>query len=276
MNKDPKETLNKNGNTIPAKEVELLDKKIIKKFLNSTNLTFADKIIVLKETTSTNDYLIKNIKNGIEICFAEKQTAGKGQLGRKWVSPFGTNIYLSIKKPIKQYQELNGISLAVAIATVEALKEYGIQKGISLKWPNDIIWEKQKLGGILIELSNKNIVVGIGLNVNMPPNFTAGINQAWCDILQITKSKPKRSELAGILLNQILTSLFEFQHNGLKPLLKKWHNLDVSYNKKITLITPQGKIQGIGKGINEKGNLLIQNAQGEIESFVSGEVSLKI
>ncbi|MEI8055152.1 MAG: biotin--[acetyl-CoA-carboxylase] ligase [bacterium] len=270
------------GYRIPG-GLELLDKKIIAQYINKT---FVDGLVILDETTSTNTYLAELIKakaKNSNICFAESQSAGKGRLGRKWVSPYAKNIYLSllwdfIKEPI----ELSGLSLAIAVAVAEALSSYGIKKDIALKWPNDVLWQKHKLAGILVEVSGEahnicHAIIGVGLNVDMPQKTSQTIEQLWCSVAQIINAIPQKNKLAGLLLDNLLTAIITFQNSGLKPFLKKWRELDITYGKKVTIVTPQQqKISGIGVGINDKGYFLLKDGSGKIRPFAVGEVSLKI
>ena len=108
------------------------------------------------------------------VCFAEHQSAGKGRRGRQWVSPFGSNIYMSI---LWRFQQdgiacTAGLSLAVGVAVIRALKTYGFNE-VGLKWPNDIYCQGKKLGGILIEVSGEAdgpcaVIIGLGLNLFLP------------------------------------------------------------------------------------------------------------
>jgi BirA family transcriptional regulator, biotin operon repressor / biotin---[acetyl-CoA-carboxylase] ligase len=264
--------------------LELLDKNSIAKYSKNTCGFDASKILVFDELASTNSYLeelIKAGKPGKYACFAEHQTAGRGRLGRTWISPFAQNIYLSLSWQFsREPHELSGLGLAVAVATIDALKKYGIKNDLSLKWPNDILWEKRKLAGILIDLFGEthhvyNTVIGIGLNVNMTEKTSKKIGQPWCDIAQITNAIPQRNKLAGLLLTSLLTTLTTYQKHGLKPFIKKWQKLDATYGKKITLITPQQKIAGTGFGINEKGYFLLKDSNNQIRSFAAGEISLR-
>ena len=283
--------------------LELLDKKKILQYLNIKHDFDPDKILIFDELPSTNTYLIELIKTkknkyrgdkinpsnseirlGSEeyICFAEHQTAGKGRLGRKWFSPFAQNIYLSILwQFFREPHELSGLGLVTAVTIVETLKDYGIKNGLSLKWPNDVLWQNRKLAGILIELSGEthhvyNAIIGVGLNVNMPQKIEEKIDQPWCDVAQITNSIPKRNKLAGLLLNHLLSALTIYQNLGLKPFIKKWQKLDATYGKKVTIITPQQKILGVGLGIDEKGYFLLKDNHNKILTFASGEISLKL
>jgi len=266
--------------------LELLDKKTILQNVANKNQQYINKIEIFDELESTNTYLSDAVKTGNNntnnVCFAEHQTVGKGRLGRSWLSPFAKNIYLSLSWQFaKPPQELSNLGLAVAVAIAEALKIYGIKEGIALKWPNDILWQNSKLAGILVELFGEthyiyNAIIGVGLNVNMPLKTGKKITQSWCDTAQITNSKPERNKLAGILLDQLLTAVSSYQDNGLKPFIKKWRGLDASYGKKVTIITPLQKINGTGLGIDENGHFLLKNSTGKIQSFASGEVSLRL
>lgn len=266
--------------------MELLDKQIIEQYLDTKYRAFSDKIVILDEVSSTNAYLIELSKiqaNNINICFAESQFAGRGRLGRGWHSPYARNIYLSIRwKFAKEVNELSGLSIAIAVALARTLDEYGIKKGITLKWPNDVLWQSRKLAGILIEFlggtSNPyQAVIGVGLNVNMSQQSSQEIKQPWCDITEIIDETPQRNKLAGLLLNTLLSVLDEFQANGLKSFLNKWRYLDSSYGKKVTIIMPQQQtITGIGCGIDDRGLFLLKDSSNKIQAFAVGELSLRL
>ncbi len=131
------------------------------------------KTILLQEVTSTNDYLKRNahiLPSGTMI-IAFKQTAGRGQKGNSWEADPGKNATLSIllKKPKIGVNEQFAISEAVSLAIVEVLEKYAA--GFKIKWPNDIYYGDQKIGGILIEhsLDSDGIdysIAGVGVNIN--------------------------------------------------------------------------------------------------------------
>lgn len=160
-----------------TQSLEFLDKEKIIQFLGAAHKQYLDKITIFDEIPSTNSYLVELAKtqpNCMEnICLAEFQTSGRGRLGRQWISPYGKNMYLSLLwRFVKEPGELGGLSIAVAVSVVEALRHYGIKQDIRLKWPNDIIWNGCKLAGILIEISGEvrhayNTVIGIGLNIDI-------------------------------------------------------------------------------------------------------------
>lgn len=267
-----------------TQSLEFLDKEKIVQYLGASHKQYLDKITIFNEIPSTNSYLIELAKTQPNcreyICLAEHQTAGRGRLGRQWLSPYGKNMYLSLLwRFVKEPGELGGLSIAVAVSLVEALKSYGIKEDIGLKWPNDILWNGRKLAGILIEISEEthnayNTVIGIGLNIGMPKNIGQNIEQPWCDVAQIINSVPQRNKLIGLFLDQLLTTTTSFQQNGLQPFIKKWRELDVSYGKKVTIINSREKISGIARGIDEKGHFILEDESGKLHSFAAGEVSL--
>jgi BirA family transcriptional regulator, biotin operon repressor / biotin---[acetyl-CoA-carboxylase] ligase len=264
--------------------LELMDKKLLGKYISAPHKQYLNKTIIFDELPSTNSYLLGQAKTDPNckecICLAESQTAGRGRLGRRWVSPYARNILLSLLWHfVKEPDELGGLSIAIAVTVVEALKHYGIKQDIKVKWPNDIMWQGCKLAGILIEVSGEahhayNTVIGIGLNVNMPEKFGQDIGQSWCDIAQITNTTPQRNKLIGMLIDQLLTTMTIFQKDGLHPFLKKWRDLDISYGQKVTIITPHKKFVGIARGINDKGHFLLEDKSGKLQSFAAGEVTL--
>jgi len=201
------ESISGKGYRIPY-GIELLNQKTVEKKLNDTAKNNLDKLIILNQTDSTNDYLLalresqpdKNV-----ACFAEYQTKAKGRRGRRWITHFATNVDFSLLWHFKKEpSEVVGLSLAIALAVVNALKQYGIKKeGLSVKWPNDVLWNGQKLSGVLLEMiaehhGHCSVVIGIGLNTYMPNEFGSQIDQPWVDVQQITQSRPRRSVLAGL------------------------------------------------------------------------------
>lgn len=261
--------------------LELLDKKNIISFLSKENNESTKHIAIFDELTSTNTYLEQQQNlSDVSIVFAEYQSVGKGRLGRKWNSPFGQNIYLSIRANFsKNVTDLSCLSLVAAITVIQTLNAYGISNDIGIKWPNDILWQGKKLAGVLVEVFGElhhayTAIIGIGLNVMMSkPNLS--LEQSWCDIFQITNSVPKRNKLAGLLLNQLLLNINKFQEAGFKPFIELWEKYDLVKGKTVTLISGAKKISGIALGIDNNGRFLLQDSKGNILSFTSGEVSLR-
>lgn len=278
------ESSTKKGYRIPE-GLELFDKKKILKYLEPNNRSILQMLDIFDSLPSTNDYLLQTIKEKpptVHACFAERQTAGKGRRGRSWYSPFGTNIYLSLLWQFeKDLSQLAGLSLVIAIGVINALQQYGIKDHLGLKWPNDILWQNKKLCGILVETRGEvsealNTVIGIGLNVSMPTSMKEKIDQPWVDIKQITSGNIQRNQLAGLVLNNLLLVIAQFEQHGIKPFISQWRQFDLTRDKKISLHTPSEKFTGIARGINESGCILLEDSSGKIQHFSIGEVSLRL
>lgn len=265
--------------------IELLNITQLSSQLSAANKKLINKLEIFDLLTSTNDYLLQLMAKGsekVQVCLAEKQAAGRGRRGKAWLSPYGRNIYLSIGWRFEQDpSQLTCLSLAVGVAVINALTHYGIKQPLDLKWPNDIYWQKRKLAGILIEITGEtqghcNIVIGVGLNLVMPQTLTEQINQPWIDIATLTQTKPERNKLTGILLDHLLSSLRLFEQKGFAPFKAQWQQYDCTLGKTVKIILPTSTIIGIGRGIDEKGCFLLENEQGNLQHFSSGEVSLRL
>ncbi|MCP4323084.1 MAG: bifunctional biotin--[acetyl-CoA-carboxylase] ligase/biotin operon repressor BirA [Psychromonas sp.] len=259
-----------------ANPIELLDEKQIRSLSNNP-LVKVEQIL-----DSTNQWLldkIPNLNNG-QTCIAEYQLAGRGRRGRTWVSPFASHLYFSYYWRFDAgIDKLSGLSLLVGIATVNALEKIGIQ-GVSLKWPNDIYYQGKKLAGILIELNAQaneacHTVIGIGINVCMPPEQAKLIDQPWVDLNSLTNEKVDRNLLSATLISELNLLLPEYELKGLQPYLKRWFDLDCFLNKPVNVLLADQNKPGICRGIDESGALLLER-DGKIESYIGGEVSLRL
>ncbi len=237
---------------------------------------------IYPQLDSTNRYLTELAQHQTTtgcICFAESQTAGKGRHGRHWVSPFGSNLYVSILWRFdNDLSCLNGLSLAVGVAVIRTLTAIGLSD-IGLKWPNDIVWQGKKLAGILIEVSGEasgqcTAVIGLGLNVSLPAKHAQSIEQPWTDLQQITPTTHySRNVLASALLNQLLPVIAHFATDTLNHYVAEWRNYDANLGKQVSVYVGAQQIDGVVCGINTQGLLLLKTTSGEIKTFASGEVS---
>ena len=259
-----------------ASVIDLLNKERICE-LSGNPLVKVEQIL-----DSTNQWLldeIPNIQNG-QTCIAEYQLAGRGRRGRTWVSPFASHLYFSYYWRFDSgIEKLSGLSLLVGIATVNALEKIGIQ-GVSLKWPNDIYYQGKKLAGILIELNAQaneacHTVIGIGINVRMPPEQAKLIDQPWVDLTSLSSEKIDRNLLSATLISELQTLLPEYEKKGLKPHLARWMDLDCFINKPVNVLLAEQNRAGICRGIDDSGALLLE-VDGNIETYIGGEVSLRL
>ncbi|MCK9621914.1 MAG: bifunctional biotin--[acetyl-CoA-carboxylase] ligase/biotin operon repressor BirA [Methylobacter sp.] len=262
--------------------LELLDVSKINEVVTDQAGALISSFEIHDQIDSTNRYLVERSQNnGLSgsVCFAEYQTAGKGRRGRQWVSPYGSNIYLSILWRFQQGPAaISGLSLAIGVAVIRALKQHQISD-IGLKWPNDIYSQGKKLGGILVEVSGEtdgpcSAVIGLGLNLFLPETQAEGITQAWTDLSKITgQSQLSRNQLAGILLNHLLPVIAEYESAGIQAYLDEWRSYDCLSGKTATLFIGQQQFEGIVQGIDDNGMLLIKRSDGNVQTFASGEVS---
>lgn len=233
------------------KPLKLLNKKIIESHI-------AGNVVLYDSIASTNQYMLEHIHdfNQGDVCLAEQQFSGKGRRGRHWYSPFGVNLYLSFYWYIKEDLQA-GLSLAVGLAIAESLTELTGKK-IQVKWPNDLYLEGKKVGGILIESLMKkgngiHLVIGIGLNLMMQQVDNNIVTQEWAAL-----GEQDRNALAINVVQKLQHMLPIFEKEGLTPFVLQWPYFDVFYDRWVSLMNDTEVINGIAKGINEKGALLLQ------------------
>lgn len=259
----------------------LLDINDIRPFIDPHCFEQIKQFEIKEKISSTNDHLLQLASvgfNDIAICLAEQQSKGRGRLGRKWVSPFGANIYLSLLWPFKKNaNDLAGLSLAVGTMIADALENISVPN-IQLKWPNDILYQHKKLGGVLIEiapLQNKTVpvVIGIGLNVNMPDDEGNHIDQAWVDLNHIVGRMVDRNLVVGQLITVLMKQLPQFEKHGFNTFSKRWNDRDILFNQLIDLKLNSQVIRGVARGVDMSGRLLIENQLKQIIPISFGEVT---
>jgi BirA family transcriptional regulator, biotin operon repressor / biotin---[acetyl-CoA-carboxylase] ligase len=227
---------------------------------------------------STNTYLLQQAKSRAVsgwVCLAEEQMQGRGRLGRVWFSPRGANIYCSLLCDFAQH-DVSALSIAVGVIVVKALQKYGVRQALQLKWPNDIVFSRRKLGGILLERSGSFVVIGIGLNLYLPDDMDVELAANSIDLSTIMANTVSRNQLAGLLINELLIQLPLFMQHGIKHFLSDWCQFDALKGKDIVVKTPQQIFSGVMQGINEQGELLLCDAQGHQQSFCYGEASVRV
>lgn len=266
--------------TVPGKgyslpePVQLLNEELIAGQIDQGRVT------VLSVIDSTNQYLLdrlNELQSG-DACVAEYQQAGRGRRGRKWFSPFGANLYLSIYWRLEQGPAAAvGLSLVIGIVIAEVLQSLGADK-VRVKWPNDLYLHDRKLSGILVELTGKTgdaaqIVSGAGINLAMRRVESDVVNQGWIS-LQEAGVSIDRNALAARLIKELRAGLQLFEQEGLAPYLSRWEKLDNFLNRPVKLIIGDKEIFGISRGIDTQGALLLEQ-DGVIKPWVGGEISLR-
>jgi BirA family biotin operon repressor/biotin-[acetyl-CoA-carboxylase] ligase len=243
--------------------------------------TLGLRIEVEREIDSTNAALKRRALSedihGVAL-FAETQTAGRGRLGRVWVSPPKSNIYLSLGwRTGLEPLELAGLSLAAGCAIGEGLeRNFGLK--MQLKWPNDLYLGGKKCGGVLIDLvqsSNHDwtIVVGVGLNVAMPNSGGNDIDQPWTDLGSHSAVPLTRNEVGGQLLGALVPLLSSWQVGAFSQWRESWSRRDLMAGHQITVQQGNHSISGRADGVDHSGALRVVTNEG-LTVVQSGEASM--
>lgn len=264
------------GYSLPY-SIELLDEDLINQGTGGVHTKLFDMI------DSTNSYMLTYLDTFHKgsCILAETQTHGVGRSGTTWISPFGCQIILSM------YWEFNraitGLSLAVGLATVKVLEQFGI-KNIGLKWPNDIYVNQKKLAGILIESRTTQnngfkVVIGTGINVITSNSLSNQKDISAITLDQVCNKYISRNELAIKLINEYRKLFSYFEKHGFSLLRSEWNSHDIFYGCEIKLVDKiSGKTiaNGIERGVNDIGSLIIENPKGMQETFLIGDLSLRL
>jgi BirA family biotin operon repressor/biotin-[acetyl-CoA-carboxylase] ligase len=244
-----------------------------------------DRISVdsLSECASTNSELYQRAGLGApsgSVIVTGHQTAGRGSRGRHWAaSPQASLTFSLLWRFDGEMSRLAGLSLAVGVGVVRALEACGAT-AVSLKWPNDILYDNAKLGGILIELLSDAhgpaAVIGLGLNLNLPIALdldALALKPAALD--QLLDPVPERHRLFALLLVELVAVLERFSSGGFAAVRDEWQAHNAWQDKPVQLLR-EGRVEmeGVCRGADVDGALLVQTASG-IERCLSGDLSLR-
>lgn len=230
---------------------------------------------------STNDTVMQRLSNGdcsSLLCAAEMQTAGKGRRGRNWVSPFGRNIYVTYGRFLqRELSELGGLSVVVGMQAIDTLRQMGLQD-VALKWPNDLLLNDGKLGGILVELKPQEargigIVAGMGVNFLLKDDDADQIDQAWSVVGE--HAAISRNRFLGEFSARLVDAFETFNRDGFLPFASAWDQYDAYHGKTVRVIRGDSVFEGVNRGIDDQGNLLIETESG-VQSHNAGEVSMRV
>jgi BirA family biotin operon repressor/biotin-[acetyl-CoA-carboxylase] ligase len=224
---------------------------------------------VLPEIDSSNSELMRRARAGqheATLLVAERQTAGRGRMGRVWQSQPGDSLTFSISLPMAP-RDWSGLSLAVGLSLAESL-----HPSVQLKWPNDLWFEDRKLGGILVEAASmggrSQVVVGVGLNIR--PRLGDGLNTAPAALSELLPALTAPTGLAQVALPLIQT-LLRFEQEGFSPLQARFESRDVLKGRRVH--TSDGLV-GMALGVSPSGALRLQTDVG-LQEIHSAEISVR-
>lgn len=238
----------------------------------------------LAECDSTSTLLLGRADQGApagSVVVTDRQTAGRGSRGRSWLaSPESSLTFSVLWRFDGGLERLSGLSLAVGVAVVHALEACGAI-GVKLKWPNDILHDDAKLGGILVELqgdpASALAVIGIGLNLRMPESMVAGERFAMpvAALDRIINPLPERHALFAQLLIELAHVFDRFSEGGFATLRQQWLARHAWQDRPVRLLR-DGRVEkeGLCRGADADGALLVQTEAG-IERCLSGDLSLR-
>jgi len=212
------------------------------------------KIIKLDTVESTNEYAkkITSKSENFTIILAKKQRSGRGRLNRKWESPEG-GLWVSVILKPEFFSSL--LSLDMGLAVLETLKNFGIDS--KLKWPNDLLVSEKKICGILLEKISENVIIGIGLNVNISKMNT----ENWTSMSVETKKRFNLEEVLDVLINNMRYYYSLYEKREFSKIIEEWKQNSCTLGKNIIVETIPETLSGKAIDIDENGFLILDNGK---------------
>lgn len=246
-------------------------------------LASAFALRVLAECGSTNSELMDRppADDGrVHVVAAERQTAGRGRRGREWQSwPGGSLTFSTLWRFLPGAPVPAGLSLVAGLAVMRALETLGVE-GLQLKWPNDVLVHGEKLAGILVELLAARgqppaAVVGIGLNLRLPPDVAIAGQPAVTDLASHLAPLPDPNRLLAALLGELHALFATYAVAGFPAFRGAWQQRNAFADLPVRVSGDRDETVGICAGVDDDGALLVRTDAGVVR-ILSGEVSLRL
>lgn len=222
--------------------------------------------------------------NDPQAMLAEFQTAGRGRRGREWLTPFASQLAVSLAWSFEAMpRQLTTLPLAIGIACARAIRSCGIAD-VGLKWPNDVLVDGRKLGGILLEHRGESgsacrVIVGVGINVALQDQQASAIDQPWTSLNKLLQARGlppvSRNALAQRLLRELVDLLAGFALQGFAPLLQEWNALDLSRGRVVRVTQADREFDALACGIDGDGALLVE-VDGQRKALHAAEVRMRV
>lgn len=248
------------------------------------NAVIGSQIHVFGEVTSTNDILDRWARDGAKeglAVFAESQSAGRGRLGRKWSSPATGGLWFSILlRPRLHPQAITRLTIATAAAAARAMT-LETQASVRIKWPNDLLIEGRKVGGILTELSAetdgvKHVIVGVGIDVNqLPSDFPPDVRKLATSLRMATGQLVDRPKLAAALLREMDADYRRVLTGRFAEVAEEWESFCSTLGKHIRVQVGERLLHGVAETIDAEGALLLRSEHGRLERVLGGDVTVE-
>jgi BirA family biotin operon repressor/biotin-[acetyl-CoA-carboxylase] ligase len=267
--------------------VDLIDAAALRQRLAAQTSRCIERLEVFTETDSTNAFVAAHAParaGRLVVCAAEFQTAGRGRRGRQWNTPLGAGLCLSAGWRFAGTPPgLGALSLAAGVSVRRVLARM-TGREIELKWPNDLVWQNAKLGGILVDLTAESqgdctVIMGVGLNVAVPPRRLSRLCD-WpggaIDLRTMMKDHlPERTSLCAAVIDEWVSLLSRFSADGFEPFRREWERADHLRGQPVRVSDSQTEIEGVARGIDADGALLLTTADGDVRRIISGDVSVR-
>lgn len=257
--------------------------RLINKHLRTK--TFGRVIRFYREVESTNDVAFDLAKEGATegtVIIADTQTKGRGRLQRKWISPPGFNLYMSIIfRPSISSKDASIMTLVSSVALFEAVNSYGIE--CQIKWPNDLLINRRKVAGVLTEMELGGgrvefVLVGLGINLNMTRavmnNLMGEVSEIATSVREELGHEVDRSDFAANLINLLEKWYEELNSKGKSTIIDEWKKRWGDLNKRVRVRIDRNLIEGIAYDLDQNGFLLIRRDNGKVERIIAGDVTV--
>lgn len=270
-----------------GRPLELLERDRLIGWLDPRTAAAIESLELVSIMESTSARLLATVPpqpGALRACFAEFQTGGRGRRGRRWLSPYGAGICLSVSWCFDSPpRDLPALSLAAGVAVRRALVAAGAS-GLMLKWPNDVVHGGQKLAGVLVDVAGESggpllAVIGVGVNLTVPPMLTAqvgsdgGLAPGGLDTT-VNGAVPNRHAVAAGLLDSLYRALAGFTQEGFVPFIEECRRSDSLVGRLVHVSSGAERFSGIAAGISPIGALLVDRG-GEVAAVLSGEVTVR-
>jgi BirA family biotin operon repressor/biotin-[acetyl-CoA-carboxylase] ligase len=256
---------------------------LIHAYLAARKLNF--DLICCEEVDSTNDETARELAAGREAPFvvvATKQTRGRGRFGRAWHSEANGNLYISFAfRPKLEPARMQTFTLWMGVNLCELIANF-TRTTPGLKWPNDILFEGRKAGGMLTEAridadQIRDLVFGLGLNINSASDdWPAALNRRAISLAEHTQTPLDINKFTAALIGRVLDAYEQFISGAYsKTFAERWHQYDILRGKTIKLQRGTEIIAGTAAGIDDEGSLIVKTERGRTERFRAGEVTIE-
>ncbi|WP_438445640.1 biotin--[acetyl-CoA-carboxylase] ligase [Gorillibacterium sp. sgz5001074] len=241
-------------------------------------------IHIFDEVDSTQNVAQRLVREGAPegtLVVAERQTAGRGRLGRHWHSPKGKGIYMSlVVRPDIPLHLMPHMTLLAAVALCRAIRKTVPSVSPGIKWPNDLLLRGRKISGILMESSAENealqyIVAGIGISCNLEAeDYPEELKEKATSLLIESGAKVDRAELIASFLFQLEEMFQLYREQGFAPIRTLWEASSATIGRQVRMIAHGGTYEGEAVGLDEWGGLIVRQQDGTLKTVYSADTEL--